>query len=88
MVVSRENNEKAFETFVNLIQEEKSKDKSSEIRKTESRINTLIKIASKLYEDYANDLMYNVIGFKVVFLHAVPSAEKFYSVNGFNPIEV
>ena len=41
-------NEKAFETFVNKLKKEESKDKSSEIKKTESRINTLIKIASKL----------------------------------------
>ena len=38
-------NEKAFETFI------------SKLKKTESRINTLIKIASKLYEDYASDLI-------------------------------
>ena len=50
-------NEKAFETFVSKLKKEESKDKSSEIKKTESRINTLIKIASKLYEDYASDLI-------------------------------
>ena len=49
--------EKAFETYVNRIKKDESKDKSSEIKKTESRINTLIKIASKLYEDYASDLI-------------------------------
>lgn len=47
------NSEKAFETYVNRIK----KDKPSEIKKTESRINTLIKIASKLYEDYASYLI-------------------------------
>ena len=51
------NNEKAFEYYVSKIKKEESKDKSSEIRKTESRINTLIKIASKLYEDYVSDLI-------------------------------
>lgn len=50
-------NEKAFETFVSKLKKEESKDKSSEIKKTESRINTLIKIASKLYEDYVSDLI-------------------------------
>ena len=50
-------NEKAFETFVSKLKKRESKDKSSEIKKTESRINTLIKIASKLYEDYVSDLI-------------------------------
>ena len=50
-------NEKAFEAFVSKLKKDESKDKSSEIKKTESRINTLIKIASKLYEDYASDLI-------------------------------
>ncbi len=45
--------EKAFEIYVNRVK----KDKFSEIKKTESRINTLIKIVSKLYEDYASDLI-------------------------------
>mgnify|MGYP002511732531 CR=1 FL=1 len=39
------------------LKKEESKDKSSEIKKTESRINILIKIASKLYDDYASDLI-------------------------------
>ncbi len=50
-------NEKAFETFVSKLKKEESKDKSSEIKKSESRINTLIKIASKLYEYYVSDLI-------------------------------
>lgn len=50
-------NEKAFETFVSKLKKRESKDKTSKIKKTESRINTLIKIASKLYEDYVSDLI-------------------------------
>lgn len=50
-------NEKAFETFISKLKKEESRDKSFEIKKTESRINTLYKIASKLYEDYASDLI-------------------------------
>lgn len=38
--------------------------------------------------DYANELIPEVAGFKAIFLHAVPSAEKFYCVNGFNTIKV
>ena len=49
--------EKTFESYVNRIKKYETKDKSSEIKKTESRINTLIKIASKLYENYASDLI-------------------------------
>lgn len=38
--------------------------------------------------DYANKLIDNVVGFKAVFLHALPEAEKFYSANEFNPVEI
>lgn len=38
--------------------------------------------------DYANNLIDNVVGFKAVFLHALPDAEKFYLANEFNPMEI
>lgn len=37
--------------------------------------------------DHANSLIHTVLGFKAVFLHALPSAEKFYENNGFHPVE-
>lgn len=37
--------------------------------------------------DKANSLIDNVLGFKAVFLHAVPAAENFYLHNGFNYVE-
>lgn len=37
--------------------------------------------------DEANDLIDNVVGFKAILLHAVPSAENFYERNGFNYVE-
>ena len=37
--------------------------------------------------DYAVDLSNTVLGFKAIFLHALPSAEEFYSTNGFHQIE-
>lgn len=38
-----------------------------------------------IYEAYR--LMTTVVGFKAIFLHAIPSAEDFYLKNGFRPIE-
>ena len=38
--------------------------------------------------DYANSLIDNVMGFKAVFLHSLPDAEKFYMANEFNPVEI
>lgn len=37
--------------------------------------------------DYANELIDDIIGFKAIFLHSVPDAEKFYLANGFNIIK-
>lgn len=37
--------------------------------------------------DMANDLIDNVVGFKALFLHSVPDAEKFYEKNGFHYIK-
>lgn len=37
--------------------------------------------------DYAYALLNEVVGFKALFLHALPEAEKFYKANGFNPVE-
>ena len=36
----------------------------------------------------AYSLMKNVVGFKALFLHALPEAEDFYYKNGFNPMEI
>ena len=33
-------------------------------------------------------LMNRVVGFKALFLHAIPEAEKFYQKNGFNPMKI
>lgn len=38
--------------------------------------------------DYANELIENIVGFKAIFLHALPEAVKFYMANQFNPVEV
>lgn len=38
--------------------------------------------------DYANKLIDEVVGFKALFLHSVPEAEKFYEMNGFHPMKV
>lgn len=38
--------------------------------------------------DYANALLKEVVGFKAIFLHALPDAEKFYLANGFHPMEI
>ncbi|MGM9969175.1 MAG: recombinase zinc beta ribbon domain-containing protein [Anaeroplasma sp.] len=38
-------------------QDDRSKSNSSEIKRTEARLNQLVKIASKLYEDYTADLI-------------------------------
>lgn len=38
--------------------------------------------------DYANSLMYDVVGFKALFLHSLPEVEQFYCANGFNPVTV
>lgn len=40
-----------------FIKNKYSKSNSTEIKRTESRLKQLVKIASKLYEDYANDLI-------------------------------
>lgn len=37
--------------------------------------------------DDANSLLNTVLGFKAIFLHALPNAEKFYENNGFHPVE-
>ena len=37
---------------------------------------------------YADSLMHEVLGFKALFLHALPNAEHFYEVNGFNPMRI
>lgn len=38
--------------------------------------------------DYANSLANEVLGFKALFLHSLPDAEKFYILNGFNSVKV
>lgn len=38
--------------------------------------------------DFSYSLMNEVLGFKALFLHALPEAENFYKTNGFNPVEV
>lgn len=38
--------------------------------------------------DYANELIETVVGFKSVFLHSLPDAEKFYMANGFHPVKI
>ncbi len=38
--------------------------------------------------NYIDSLCENVLGFKAIFLHAVPNAENFYKTNGFNPVEI
>lgn len=38
--------------------------------------------------DFADSLLNNVLGFKALFLHSLPNAEKFYISNGFNPMEI
>lgn len=38
--------------------------------------------------DFSYSLMNEVLGFKSLFLHALPEAENFYKTNGFNPVEV
>ena len=43
--------------LVKEIKRDNSKSNSSEIKKTEARLNQLVKIASKLYEDYTADLI-------------------------------
>lgn len=43
--------------LVKVIKRDNSKSNSSEIKKTEARLNQLVKIASKLYEDYTADLI-------------------------------
>lgn len=37
--------------------------------------------------DDANSMINTVLGFKALFLHALPNAEKFYENNGFHPVE-
>lgn len=38
--------------------------------------------------DYANNLLDEVLGFKAIFLHSLPDAEKFYLSNGFNFVKI
>lgn len=38
--------------------------------------------------DYADSLIHTVLGFKAIFLHALPNAERFYENNGFHPVEM
>lgn len=38
--------------------------------------------------DFSFSLLNKVIGFKALFLHSLPEAEKFYMANGFNPVEI
>ena len=38
--------------------------------------------------NFAYSLLDGVLGFKALFLHSLPEAEKFYIANGFNPVEV
>lgn len=38
--------------------------------------------------DFAYSLLNEVIGFKALFLHSLPEAEKFYKANGFNAMEI
>lgn len=40
----------------------------------------------RLIIDYANEMIQNVLGFKVIFLYSVPDAENFYKMNGFSPL--
>lgn len=37
---------------------------------------------------YAHELINDVVGFKAIFLHSLPDAEKFYLANEFNPIKI
>lgn len=37
--------------------------------------------------DHAESLIHTVLGFKALFLHALPNAEKFYENNGFHSME-
>ena len=37
--------------------------------------------------DEANSMINTVLGFKALFLHALPNAEKFYENNGFHPVK-
>lgn len=38
--------------------------------------------------DFSYSLMNSVLGFKALFLHALPEAENFYRMNGFNSVEI
>lgn len=38
--------------------------------------------------DAANSMLNDTLGFKALFLHSLPNAEKFYRANGFNPMEI
>lgn len=48
---------KIFKALESRMKKDQGKSDDSEIRKTESRIDKLIKIASKLYEDHSSDLI-------------------------------
>lgn len=37
---------------------------------------------------YANELINDIVGFKAIFLHSLPDAEKFYLANEFNPVKI
>jgi hypothetical protein len=54
---SLKNNDNIIKRLEKLIKQNNTKNNSSEIKKTESRLNQLVKIASKLYEDYTSDLI-------------------------------
>lgn len=48
-------------------------------------------IAAWVIRNIINDayvLMNTVVGFKALFLHAIPDAEEFYRKNGFNPMNI
>ena len=54
---SLKNNDNVIKELEKIIKKNNTKNNSGEIRKTESRLNQLVKIASKLYEDYTADLI-------------------------------
>lgn len=38
--------------------------------------------------DFAYSLMDSSLGFQALFLHSLPESEKFYLINGFNPVKI
>ena len=57
IIKSLKNNDDIIKRLEKHIKQNNTKNNSGEIKKTESRLNQLVKIASKLYEDYTADLI-------------------------------